>query len=303
MRNVTPTVLGAALQTARSLGVLYHQDENSTLNEAVRLIPGYVASKEPVHVDGPVANHYDPVRDTGNMVMSYITIGMNALAIKTNAQDRVSVIPVPHKVTDTGWYEPLPFALIRTGAGEDDLSVAERAKYRLRRTIMVNGEECTAYYLRVLDHTDVSVRKEHYHYEDGNKSDPVVWAPTQVDLKPPRPSLPSNNVLPNNGDYYSVVAPFVVEFNATELQRIADAVELLTGDPAEAIISEIGFVSAADVKVQLTDSNGNLSGSFDDVLGAQVDSWYVCNEAVYGRESLRLQFNAGRAEPLYGTSP
>lgn len=294
MRNVTRTVYGIALQTARELGIPYQQGTNASLNEAVRLIPGYVSAMEPRDVDDPAGNIFNPTRDTQNMYLRYLSIGRGALAQKTATDGTVINVPVPHSTKDSGWYQPMPFALIRPG--QPDLSSTERQNYRLRRTITVNGEECIAYYLRVLDYSSTEVVKQRYQLIDGNKTDPVDFQPSQTDLKPPLPALPENNVMPNNGTYYSASAPVDIVFNEVEIQRIVDAATAIAGYPEAAKISEWCFVSACDRTVQVP--NGGLE--YTDVLGAQVQSFLVSDDSLVGQTELRKSVNLGNAEPLYG---
>lgn len=297
MRNVTRTQYGIRLQTARELGVEYDQLPNSSLNEVVRTFPGYAPDGEqPIRADGNQGN-FIPSTDTDDMKMRYLAIGRGALAQKTASDGEAIYAPVPHATIDAGFYKLMPFAMFPEG---EDMSVSERANYRLRRKVTVGSDTYTAYFLRVLNYDNVEVKTQRYQLVNGDKTDPQDYSPLPAQMNPPRPSLPTGNTMPNDGTYYSSSAPVEIVFTEVEIQRIIAAAEIIAGYPEAARISEYGFVSGCDRQVYWADDVGQTE--FTDVIGAQVNSFLVADDSLIGQTQLTKSVNLGNAEPTYGIS-
>lgn len=246
MSQVTRTIYSGHLATCMMLRRPFTILPNSTLNQKFNLHRNEV----------PSSNEYP--------VLGYIGIGNKGVSYEVTTDGYVLTTPIPHLPRDASLYNFIPF-LIRDI--NDDISSAERMRYRLRVPISLEGKTYVAYYLRALTLTDVIPTVE-LRNVDGETINTNSFEPLLSDLSPNRPNLSHTDLNNPNGDYLFSTAKVGFELNQAEVSNIIDACALLYGDPRYAVINEVALVTGVDKILQGT--FGGTSSNYTDVIAAQV---------------------------------
>lgn len=245
--NITRTIYGAAVQTALMLGSPHRLHEYSTFNEAIHNAT-IVPFQPTVGTRGmQIARPYDPTVDTRSLKMGYITIGNKGHQVVIEEDDGSSFPPEERSARASGLYGMIPF-IIRPV--ENDLTNAQRAKYRLRKTLDIGGDLFVAYFARVFDMTEVPIEAIVTTIANGI-STTATLVPTVADLKPTPPKITGST----QGNYARVVAVAPLAFTAEEVEELKNACNVLYGNERRAMISEIAFCTGVDKPIYRTYPN------------------------------------------------
>jgi hypothetical protein len=242
--NTVPTSTGHELMNALLLGIPHVIRAKSTLNEKLNIQAGVQPVKTPT--------------------LNYFAIGNRGHAPAVAVQGIALMETVRHLPTDGGLYGMIPFAL---RALDNDLTLADRAKYALRKIITVGSTSYIAYYLKRLDKTAATVSTKLITKVNGAVSE-ETFTPTDSSLSPtPRVlSAAEENVL--RAQYCEVTSPLPLNLSAAEAEEILNACAIIFGDESLAFVTEMALCSGEDKTIQLSDQS-----SFVEAVGVQVCSF------------------------------
>jgi hypothetical protein len=232
--------------------------------------------------------------------VQYLAIGNKGHKFSIGAEGVAKTEELEHRPTDAALYNQIPFVLRPASA---DLTPVERAKYALRKEVIVSGNPYIAYYLkRIPASTSVPemVYKSVYTDPTTNATNTVfeAFVPSSRNLNPVPPDLTNNAAITTTGDYVSSTAKVSLDLSPEEVQEILDACNILYGDPAYAIISEIAICSGVD-RIYSLDFNGVVSNY------AEANFVQICS-FIFSMISLQHSVNGvkcildiGSTEPLF----
>lgn len=245
--NLTRTIYGAGVQTALMLGLPHRLHDYSTLNEAINNA-SIVPFQPAVGTRGmQIARPYDPIADTRDLTMSFITIGNKGHQVVTEEDGATSFPPEERDARAVGLYGMIPF-IVRPIA--NDLTNAERARYRLRKTLEIGGELFVAYYGRTFDMSEVSLEFITAVTSNGATITSTL-SPTITDLRATPPTIVGST----EGNYARVSAVGPLNFTAEEVAELKNACNILWGNERRALISEIAFCTGVDKPIYRTYPN------------------------------------------------
>lgn len=232
--HVTPTIIGNMIQTYQYLDLPYVADPITTLN-----------TKHDIIANETLPNGEIPR-------LKYLVIG-NGGHRATVGTDNLAVIKNNlHRPRDTGLFSQIPF-ILRPAA--NDIPEAQQAKYRLRKKVTYNGKDYIAYYMRVIDFSDSTVKAEYVSVTDGNMTT-TDFKFTVDDLSPTPTDYANNQVITADGNYVSVSAITEVKLTEEEINEIIDACTIIYGSADYAVISELGLVTGVDISTPNTTGVG-----------------------------------------------
>ncbi len=304
MRIITRTGYGNALQSAIIQGINYPLLPLTTLNEALQdpLIVPFPPAVATVGMD--VVPAYDSELDTTQMKSQYYVIGNMGHRVVT--VDMIAVTePVPHLSTDAGLYHMIPFVVREIYPSNNDLSQGERESYRLRKTMEIDSKIYAAYYAKTIDNTAVSADLL-LSTVDNDVVSTSVFSPSISNLRPTQPSIGATS----SGSYLSTSSATVIPLSATEVADIIAACTLLYGNPALAIITEIGIVQGVDKAVTgqypatgVQNVTAVPADTYYELVGAQITN-HICDNYPLGSLNNGFSFtiDVGITEPLFGTT-
>ena len=178
--------------------------------------------------------------------LQYFGIGIGG---SYNADDGILVSAYNPSRTDMNLYHMIP---IRCRPVDEDLTDAERAKYRLRtKKILNDGNEYYLYYLKVLDF-DAEVKLKKINMSTGAESNYNL----SKEFLDPIPKKPDTSVTIETNDT-SIVAyrDATVEVSAEEVLEYINI--QYNGDTRYARISEIGFFTGVERNILIDVQQGN----------------------------------------------
>lgn len=280
MNNVQRTIYAAFNQTCRELGIPITFPNYTTLNQALGILNDYTYPASP------------------NPILQYLVIGNGGNTFITGTGGLTEPSPIQHQATDANLYSMLPFVL-RTP--DNDLTSEEMAAYRLRSEITVNGTQYIAYYALLIDLTNVAVDMYSITTNDG-VTNTAIFTPDSTNLSPQPQNLTSLSVNSVDGDYVNVDALLSVIMTVDQITDFLNACTILYGNPASAIISEMGLCSGFDVPNTGT-SNGSTI-NYTEAVGVQINAFINTFYAMYySQNGLNTTFNVGATEPLMQLIP
>jgi len=272
MELVTRTVYGSRLQTMQNSKLPFSVEQNTTLNEKFAILAGV----------NPAAGVYPAAQ--------YYCIGNGGHALATGTGGIGLVQAQPHLATDAALYAHLPFVLRATN---NDITNDVQQKYALRKQINVGGVNYFAYYLKRIP-TDEAVVATVIQTVDGGTTTSAAFVPSPANLTPTPPVIDPDEVNVLAGQYANVSATLPVVLTADECTEILNAAEILFGDQAYGIISEIGLVSAVDYPTTLPNNN-----TFVEAICAQVTAFVNTMHVVeFTPTGINGSFDLGTNEPL-----
>lgn len=220
----TTTLLGSQLGLSTLLPVEFESNYEFTLNNNLQIQPNVAPSQTPR--------------------LRYFGIGINGCY---NATDTNLVSAYNPQRTDMNLYQLVP---IRCRPVDEDLSEAERANYRLRKRVTLNGNQYYLYYLKLLSFSEgvkfkridpATGREEAYELNSSNLN--------------PTPVKPSTDTVLTT-DIAKIVAYCVANVNVTADEMLEYINVAYNGDARYARVSEIGFFTGDDKLVQGTTGQG-----------------------------------------------
>jgi len=275
VENIVRTVFGANIQTALKF------------NRAPTIYP-YSTLNEKLNIHNAV-----PLLETDRHTFKYMAIGNGGHRVAVGADNIAKFETIQHSPKHAGLYNQLPFVLKRTN---DDLSITDRLKYRLRRIETHSGEEYAAYYLRVLDIENTETTLELRTVIDGNITS-SEFVPSIADLSPTPPNIIPGNALVTSGDYIAATSKVSFTMTNLEIQDFLDVCTIIYGDDDYAIISEMGLCAGVD-KAVTGDFNGATLG-YTDAIAVQITNHIGTSIiAKSANAGINILFDLGSIEPL-----
>lgn len=276
MEKSVRTAIGAKLQTAMKLNRPYTYDDNSVMNTLLGIFPD----------EFPPSNQLPYVQ--------YAAIGIGGL----NAQfigtpRRLELFPSPHETTHTGLYEQVPYVIRPIS---NDLSTAERQRYRLRKLIDVGGVTCAAYYLRVLDLSTTESRLEYRVIQDGTITS-TPWSPSVNDQHPVPLTVNPGQVLVTGDDYVASTAKTTFQFTSQDINELINVGNMLFNSENAIIVSELALCSGLDVLKMGNFNGANLQ--YTEAIGVQISDFVsTLLPASFNRVGASINLDIGSVEPL-----
>lgn len=276
MESVIRTVYGTHLQTCLKLNLPYTVYPHTTLNEKLNIFPDLTLASGEL----PSAR--------------YMVIGNGGHRFSLGNGTVPVVDPILHNPTDAGLYQQIPFV---ARALDNDLTAAQRARYRLRRIETYNNVNYAVYYARVVSLKGVSVQLELKEVDNGSiTAQPFI--PTLSNLNPTPPAVTPNQVITATGNYVSATAIVDFSMDEWEMNELLNVANLLYGDDRYAIISEIGLCSGVDRNV--TGQFNGVSTGYTDAAVVQITNFInVFHSAKFTNTGFNLTMDIGSLEPLY----
>lgn len=301
INHVTRTIYGSYLQTCRVLLRPLDIKEHSTINEAMSdsiKIP-FQPSVMSAGLQEP--EPFDSVNDSNKINIGYVVIGNGGHVSSITANDTTYMDFNIHQATDAAPFKLMPFICRPI---ESDIPDLERANYRLRKVLEIDGEMYVAYYAKRLDFSNSDVNMVLSSSVNGETTY-IPFNPTINNLRP----LPVSPGVENDGTKTFAVAKTIFRFNEKDIMYLTEACTNLYGSANEAIISEIAFCSGVDKKIvrsyphtgsATSDSsitNRNLKEAVAVQVACFVNTYYQAN---FGINGLEIAFDIGAIEPLFG---
>ena len=280
MDKTMRTAAGAMLQTALKWNLPYEVMPNSTLNQKFGIVPNLLPSS------------------SRELAVRYMTIGIGGQNISVGAGGRRVLTSAYRQPSHASLYDHVPFIMREI---DNDLPVVTRNKYRLRTILTVGGKQYVAYYARTLPAVTTPVSLELRTQEDGDVITSTAWSYPAESLNPKPPLLTNNQTMVTGSD--SLVSTCILDLaiSKEETKEIVDAVTILFGSEAYAVISEIGLCSGVD-QVISGDFNGNTT-TYTEAVAVQVNDIISVNfPAVYNNNGISYSIDVGAVEPLLMTT-
>lgn len=269
--NLTRTIYGAGVQTALMLGTSHRVHENSTINEALNMAT-VVPFQPTVATRGmQIARPYDPAIDTRSLKMAVVVIGNRGHITTVEPDEATTFTAKERDARSSGLSGIIPFIVRRI---DNDLSINDRKKYRLRKTLEIGGELYAAYYGRVFDLSNLSLEYIISTINSGIKNTTTL-TPTAADLKPTGTAITGST----EGSYARVSAISPLSFTAEEIYELKNACNILWNKENLAMISEIGFCTAVDKPVYRTYPNSG-DQQYVEVPNSPIMESVACQPAI-----------------------
>jgi hypothetical protein len=265
MFDVVRTVYNTALINALTLGNEYNVLENTTLNEKFNVVCNKIEEENPK--------------------IQYYTLGMKYEDMLTD--DGLSLDNVKHSPLDGSVYKPLPF-IIRLLS--NDLSVEERAPYRLRVEKLINGAMHAVYYGKKLNFDTIEDMVVKVTNSNGTLLPEELDTTDNETILNPLPYKVDHNFTPDYVNFVVSVSKIKIKLSSVELEEIKNAMTVLYPDD-DPVIGEIGIVSGCDVDL----------GGVSEVADAQVNYFIKMNydlTTINDNDVVLKTIDLGGLEPL-----
>ena len=274
-KKTTHTVYGALLRNALLFNEALPILPNSTLNQKFEVAENQL----PVGLEKPI--------------VQYFGIGLSGAVQDIGVE---GLFRTKYREYQPRWGAPLtafPFVMRPV---TDDLTIDERAFYRMRKVMEKGGIVYAAYYLKRID---LSLSRSEVEYRttvDGNVVT-TEWEPELADLNPVPLEVNPNAVLTTGDDYLSVTRKVDLVFTPNDIQELLMCSEILYGDSTYANISELVAVSGIERSVQ-GDFNG-VQLSYTEAVYAQVNAFIKTFMSASNQlDGATIKVDVGANEPL-----
>lgn len=279
MNTIQSTIYGAKLLASLLMGQTPIIDEKSTLNERLDIMPNArPTSQEKVY-------------------LGVLMVGNRGHRVEVGAGGIPLISMVDHTADHAAPYGPVPLCMRPI---DDDLTLQERAKYALRKEMMVSGQTYYAYFGLRLNVTadDVTVQMKKITRDENGIETEEVFAPTTNELWPEPIELPTEGAITAANVRLSTLVSLRVSLDARAVEEFIEAAKILNnGDERYAVISECALCTGADRIISVNSTSGLVN--FKETIAAQVYSFSSDHKAVYyNSQSLTFDFNIGGQVPL-----
>jgi len=269
MDYVVPTVYQASFLTHKLFSQNYVINNQFTLNKRFSTFDNIV----------PPSN-VDPI-------MRYMAIGNGGHTVTTDLSGNVLVNPIQHSPDNISLYSHIPWIIREDG---NDLTIAERAIYRMRVEVFIAGIKHYAYYLRLINPLPTNIQMNKITWS-GSSSTTIPFVPGNNNINP----TPTTNTSTAGDEYITVDTTVPLRITGTEATEIKDAVTKLFGNSDYAIISELGLYMGIDTTVQ----DPVTAIQYTEVVGTQptvfMNTFMALNYAV---DPIELDLGVGCMEPM-----
>ena len=297
MYNGVPTVYSAQVQVAQRRGSPHDVVEHSSILEAIKKIPEAIAAGDRGQW---VAAPYS-YQDTRQIKVSCVCIGNGGHRLRAESGALIPTFePRPHMATDSGLFNQLPFVVKPIAA---DLSAAERSRFCLRETLLINGVLHVGYFGRVIPETDIpnvtTVKRIITESSDTSNE----WLPTSADLSP---SMKDDT--PAGMTEQTYVSASVIDhlgFTEQDVTWLREAALLMYGSESYAYISEVAVCMGVKREVtarynELGNASTPYTGPFE-FVGVQIASFsYAGWDMTAHPTGFNMGISTAVSEPLMG---
>lgn len=237
MKYVTPTIYGGFVNNFLLFNKPLDLPDNCTLNEKFNV----QSTLKPSVNERPT--------------IDYIAIGIGGVYSDTGV-DGLSITKYrQHLATDAALFRHIPFVLRPVGS---DLTVAERAKYRMRVPVTISGTQYYAYYMKKVSTENFDPQMKLLNRQDGVTTI-SQFTPTTDNLNPTPSVLSNTGVNTVDGDFVVSSVQLDLSLTAGEVQAIVDAVRIIYGSDEYAKISEVAICAGVDRVVSGTANGASIN--------------------------------------------
>lgn len=269
------TAIGALQQTVGKTHLPYTFLPNSVMNEALNIYP-----------DSRPDQNYLPYS-------RYVCIGVGALTSRFLADGRMELVPIPHEPRHTGLYDQVPWVIRDL---DNDLTTAERLRYRLRKIMPFGNTQKVAYFARLLDYSKTTAGLEFRTVQDGIIS-AAPWEPDADDQFPKRPVINPGQTYVTGDDYIAATAKTRFEFTKQDMAELVNVGNIMFNNPMAMTISEIAICSGQDAVV-----DGQINGSvfqYTDAIAVQITDFVsTLVSPLFQSDGAAINLDIGSTEPL-----
>lgn len=196
-----------------------------------------------------------------------------------------------HAPTDAGLFRPMPFVL---RPATSDLTPAQRAGYRLRRTETIAGIEYVAYYMKVVDLSEIEPRYEYRTIQPDGQVVVSEFIPDSSNLNPTPRILSPEGVNTVASEFIAVSAKVSVPWSQWEIDEYLNAANVKYGSEDAAVISEVAAVSSVDRSVAVG------ATSYTEAICALVETFLQHKiDLTANSQNFTMNLEIGVSEPLY----
>lgn len=297
MYTGVPTIYSAAIQVAQRRGSPHDVVEHSSIQEAIDKIPEAIAAG---YRGQWVAKPYT-YQDTREIKIACVCIGNGGHRLRVESGALIPTFePRPHMATDSGLFNQIPFVVKPVNA---DLSAAERKRFCLRRTMMINGVLHAAYFGRVIPETEIPNATIVKRIITESTDASTEWRPSSADLTPSmkddEPAGTTEQV------YVSASVIDQIAFTEQDVTWLREACLLLYGSESYAYISEVAVCTGVkrEVTARYNDAGNATSvytGPFE-YVGVQIASFsYAAWDMSAHPTGFNMGISTAVSEPLMG---
>jgi len=239
--QLTKTLACAHLELQNSSPVAPFYQKTSTINSK----RGILSQTEPVSIPK----------------FRYFGIGVKGFKNLNDAQSSAPFIP---SSANLDLYQPIPFRCVPV---DEDLSALERAQYRMRVPMVINGENYYGYYLKLLEILDAEVKIIQTDITTGVQTELEGFTVGNLN---PVPTITTAEGAAVATSEISVSITANMQITGAEVHESVIAV--FNGDLLKARISEIGIYSGEDLPAQ----NDGQGGTYTEAIYTQL-GYHYCN--------------------------
>lgn len=218
------------------------------------------------------------------VTLGILMIGTGGHTCKAGSNGKPRIAPRNHTAENLSLFEPAPFVMRPV---EEDLPLADRNRYALRKEVEVDGKLYFAYYGFRLVITKESFIPEVVKVTNVNGvEEEIPYNPDSNNIFPEPVELPENGAVVASDVQLRVSAPINIFFDTNVVAEFVEACKILNGgDETTAVISELAICTGANRVVSVNGTEGNIQ--FNESIGTQV----YCHAA----EMLALYYNKKEA--------
>lgn len=226
--------------------------------------------------------------------IAYIAISNKGHAAVLDGDGSTELTPIPSLPRHAGMYNHIPFVMKPL---DNDLTVAEMAKYRMRTIEEHGGVMYACYYLKCIDFTNVVPKLVIRRVANGVTTE-IPFVPSLQDLSPVPPDVSVLTRKITTGEYLVATVPLSFTMSKAELNEFLNACEIRDGHQRRATISKLALVSGVDKLITAT-VNGQTA-QIQEAIAAQVTNFIsVFFPVGFGMDKIDLTIDAGATEPMF----
>lgn len=225
---------------------------NSTPAATLAQIAAYMGKSTPIHPEstlnekfGVIPNHH--VGEGNRQTLNTFCIGNGAASTVVGVGNAKKLSTSRHRRRDMALFNHIPFSARPL---DNDLTEAQRANYRLRKVIDLNGVWTALYYLKRLTPNDAPPTMEYRRISDDGEVTVSPYEFDPGDLNPTPTDVDENELSCASGSSLVTYGVTTIELLGFDISEIINACMLLYGDADYANISEIGLCTSFDSVVE-----------------------------------------------------
>lgn len=224
------TLYGVDLQLAQLYGENYTCLPNTTLNEKFNILPG---------INVPKGKY---------PILKYITIGNGG---NLQIPDSENFIYNEHSPLDAALFNHIPFVMKTL---EEDLSEADRLKYRFRIEKTVNDKLYACYYLKIIPSNLYDQKFYKITTTNGDNYLKIFKLNDPIFLNPQPRERKLNIEHLDKTEFVTKLVRFKLEFSSQEVKELENVYKILGHE--KQIMTEIGLCTGIE-----HDNNGSMEAS------------------------------------------